>query len=163
MSTLFSYFEGSLEEYLEYINGIKDNQLVKIRLAPASALVEIGIDDSFSHALDNFAVNHILHRHGGKREILRGQIPITCKDLYLIPDIFSNYDSLTSSICKNGNPAVIYTKDIDDQIYTLIEEIRRGHSELATSTLYKRKKKLTDAKSPADSADSGFASFLLQR
>ena len=32
-------------------------------------------------------------------------------------------------------------------------------SELATCTLYKRKKKLTDAKSPADSADSGFASF----
>ena len=116
MSTLFSYFDGSLEEYLEYLNGIKDNQLVKIRLAPASALVEIGIDDTFAHVLDNFAVNHILHRHGGKKEFLRGQIPITCKDLCLIPDIFSNYDSLTSGICRNGNPALIYTKDIDDQI-----------------------------------------------
>ena len=41
----------------------------------------------------------------------------------------------------------------------LIEEIRVGHSEMAASTLYKRKKKLTDAKSLENSADSGFASF----
>ena len=163
MGTLFSYFEGNLEEFLTYIHEIKDNRLVKIRLAPATALEDIGIDDSYFHVLDNFAVNHILHRHGGKREFLRGQIPISDRDLLRIPGILVNYDSRTSGLCRNGNPAVIYTKDIEDQTYTLIEEIRKGHSELAASTLYKRKKKLTDAKSLDGSADSGFASFLLQR
>ena len=163
MGTLFSYFEGNLEEFLTYIHEIKDNRLVKIRLAPATALEDIGIDDSYFHVLDNFAVNHILHRHGGKREFLRGQIPVSYRDLLCIPGILVNYDLCTSGLCRNGNPAVIYTKDIDGRTYTLIEEIRKGHSELATSTLYKRIKKLTDAKSPDDSADSGFASFLLQR
>ena len=163
MDTLFSYFEGSLNDFLTYIQQIRDNRLVKTRLAPATALEDIGIDESYYHVLDNFAVNHILHRHGGKRELLRGQIPVSYRDLLLIPGIFGNCDSRATGLSKNGNPVVIYTKDIDNQTYTLIEEIRKGHQELATSTLYKRKKKLTDAKSPEDSADSGFASFLLQR
>ena len=163
MGTLFSYFEGNLEDYLTYLPEIQDNRLVKIRLAPAMALEDIGIDDSYYHVLDNFAVNHILHRHGGNREYLRGQIPVSYSDLLCIPELFDKYDSRSSGYSKNGNPVVIYVKDIENQTYTLIEEIRKGHSELATSTLYKRKKKLTDAKSPNDSADSGFASFLLQR
>ena len=81
MNVMFSYFDGSLQDFLAYINENKDNRLVKIRLAKV---------ESFHHVLDNFAVN------------------------------------------------------------------RR---ELAGVTYYKRKKKLTDAKSPIDSADSGFASF----
>lgn len=150
MSNSFSYFDGSLEDYLTHLKEIDDNRLVKIKLAPVG---------SFCHVMDNFAVNHIMHRHGGKRELLRGQIPVTISDLLLIPDIFSNYDTRSTGTCRNGNPAIIYTKDIDELTYTLIEEVRTGHSELAASTLYKRKKKLTDAKSPSDSADSGFASF----
>ena len=151
MSNSFSYYDGSLEDFLTYITEIKDNRLVKIKLASVG---------SFCHVLDNFAAKHILHRHGSNREYLRGQIPVSIDDLYLIPEIFSNYDSCSPGMCNNGNPAIIYSKDIDDISYTMIEEVRSGHSELATSTLYKRKKKLTDAKSPADSADSGFASFL---
>ena len=151
MGTLFSYFDGSLEDFLIYIKEIQDNRLVKVKL---------GSVESFYHVLDNFAVKHIMHRHGGKRESLRGQIPVTASDLLIIPFIFSTYDSCSLGKCNNGNPAIIYTKDIDDISYTLIEEVRTGHSELATSTLYKRKKKLTDAKSPNDSADSGFASFF---
>ena len=140
MSALFSYYEGSLEDYLTYISGIEDNRLVKIKLTPVSASEGIGIiNDSFTHVLDNFAVKHILHRHGGKRESLRGQIPVSVSDLLLIPIIFSTYDSFSLGKCNNGNPAIIYAKDIDDVSYTLIEEVRTGHSELATSTLYKRR------------------------
>ena len=151
MNNSFSYFEGSLEDYLAYIKDIGDNRLVKIKLAPVG---------SFCHVLDNFAVKHIMHRHGNKRESLRGQIPVTHSDLLLIPFILSNYDSCSPGKCNNGNHAIIYTKEIEEVTYTLIEEVRTGHSELATSTLYKRKKKLTDAKSPSDPADSGFASFF---
>lgn len=150
MSNSFSYFDGSLQDFINYISDIKDNSLVKIKLASVG---------SFCHVLDNFAVNHIMHRHGGKRELLRGQIPVTHSDLLHIPNILSDYDSRTPGVCKNGNQAIIYSKNIEELTYTLIEEVRTGHYELATSTLYKRKKKLTDAKSHSDSADSGFASF----
>ncbi len=101
---MFAYFDGSLEDFLNHITENRDNRLVKIRLAPATTLDKIGIvTSSYHHVLDSFAVNHIIHRHGGRRESLRGQTPVT---------------------------------------------------------LYKRKRRLTDAKSPEDSADSGFASFL---
>ena len=158
---MFAYFDGSLEVFLNHIREIEDNRLVKIRLAPATMLDDIGIvNRSYHHVLDSFAVNHIMHRHGGRREYLRGQTPITLADLLLIPEIFTHYDSRSSGRCRNGNLAIIYTKAIEDQEFTLIEEVWEGHSELATSTLYKRKRRLTDAKSPSDSADSGFASFL---
>ena len=130
MGSLFSYFDGSLQDFLTHIKEIQDNSLVKTRLASVSSdsltmLSSAGVDGSFYHVC------------------------------YIV----ANYDSLTLGLCPNGNKAVIYTKDINDETITLVEEIRPGHSELATCTLYKRKKKLTDAKSPADSADSGFASF----
>ena len=93
-------------------------------------------------------MKHILHRHSGKRERLRGQEPITLEDLQLISDIVLHADGITPVQCKNGNPGYIYTKCINEETFTLIEEVRNGHSELAVTTLYKRKKKLTDAKSP---------------
>lgn len=164
MGSLFSYFNGSLQDFLTYIKENRDNSLAKVRLASVSSdsltvLSSAGVDGTFYHVLDNFAVNHIRHRHGSRREILRGQSPVTEMDFHLISYIVNNYDSLTLGLCPNGNKAAIYTKDINDETFTLVEEIRPGHSELATSTLYKRKKKLTDAKSPSDSADSGFASL----
>ena len=160
----FSYFNGTLQDFLNYIRGMSNNSFVKIRLVPVSlesltVLSFVGVNGSYYHVLDSFAVKHILHRHGGKRELLRGQTPITEIDFHLIPYIVGNYDSLTLGLCPNGNRAAIYIKDFGNETVSLIEEIRPGHSELATSTLYKRKRKLTDAKSPDDSADSGFASL----
>lgn len=145
MGSMFSYFDGSLQDFLSHIKEIRDNSLVKIRLARVTpealtVLSSAGVDNSFYHVLDNFAVNHISHRHGGKRELLRGQTLVTEIDFHLITYIVNNYDSLTLGLSPNGNKAVIYTKDINDETITLVEEIRPGHSELATSTLYKRKK-----------------------
>jgi len=66
---MFAYFDGSLEDFLNHIREIEDNRLVKIRLAPATTLDDIGIvNRSYHHVLDSFAVNHIMHRHGGRRE-----------------------------------------------------------------------------------------------
>lgn len=83
MKNLFTYYSGSLDEFISTARSIRDNHLIKIQLAPSS-----------------------------------------------LPEYLD------------------YTKDINDYTYSLIEEIRNGHSELATTTLYKKKKKLTDAKSP---------------
>ena len=75
---MFAYFDGSLEDFLNHIREIEDNRLVKIRLAPATTLDDIGIvNRSYHHVLDSFSVNHIMHRHGGRREYLRGQTPNT--------------------------------------------------------------------------------------
>ena len=144
MKNLFTYYSGSLDESISTARSIRDNHLIKIQLAPSSLPEYL----DYSHVLDNFAVKHIMHRHSGNRERLRGQEPVTLSDFLLIHEIVLNYDTCTSIQCKNGNPGLFYTKDINDYTYSLIEEIRNGHSELATTTLYKKKKKLTDAKSP---------------
>ena len=71
---MFSYFDGSLEDYLHYIKDVKDNRLVKIKLCPATKMENLGIDDSFHHVIDNFAVTHIVTKHSNEKETLRGQI-----------------------------------------------------------------------------------------
>ena len=144
MDALFKYYEGSLEDFISQARKGGDNHLCKIRLAPAAMPEYPG----YWHVLDNFAVNHIMHRHSGNRERLRGQEPVTLKDFFLIIQIILDADLIQPTIGANGNQGLIYTKNINDEIYTLIEEVRTGHSELAVITLYKRKKKLTDAKSP---------------
>ena len=144
MDVLFKYYAGSLEDFISQARCPGDNHLVKIRLAPSS-LPEYPL---YWHVLDNFAVKHIMHRHSGNRERLRGQEPVTLADFFLISQIVLTADSIQLTACGNGNQGLIYTKDINDMTYTLLEEVRTGHSELAVTTLYKRKKKLTDAKSP---------------
>ena len=144
MDALFKYYEGSMENFISQARNEGDNNLIKIRLVPSSMPEYPG----YWHVLDNFAVKHIMHRHSGNRERLRGQEPVTLTDFFLIIQIVLEADSIQPTKCANGNQGLIYTKKINDEIYTLIEEVRKGHSELAATTLYKRKKKLTDAKSP---------------
>ena len=163
MGSLFSYFNGSLQDFLTHIKETNENSLIKVRLASVSsgALTELssaGVDNRFYHVLDNFAVNHIITKHTNEKEVLRGQAILQESDFLLIPHIVSNYDSIQIENVKNKT-TVLYSKECYDSIYYYIEEIRKGRHELAGVTFYKRKKKLTDAESPADSADSGFASF----
>ena len=163
MNGLFSYFDGSLNDFLTHIKAIRDNSLVKIRLSrltpeTLTKLLPIRVDASFYHVLDNFAVNHIITKHTNEKEELRGQTILQDSDFLLIPYIVSNYDSLQIENLKNKT-TISYTKVCYGYVYFYIEEVRKGRRELAGVTFYKRKKKLTDAESPVDSADSGFASF----
>ena len=163
MGSLFSYFNGSLQDFLTHIIETKDNSLVKVRLASVSpdllaVLSSAGVDGTFYHVLDNFAVNHIITKHTNEKEILRGQVILQESDFLLIPYIVSNHDSIQIENVKNKT-IISYSKACYDSVYCYIEEIRKGRHELAGVTFYKRKKKLTDAESPSDSADSGFASF----
>ena len=91
----------------------------------------------------NYAFHHIMRRHGSQKELLRGQEPITIKDMLDIGTIILSPDSVLSGKCNNGNDALIYSKRIGDMNYTLIQEVRKGHKELAVSTLYKQRKKET--------------------
>ena len=138
MSNLFSYYEGSMEDFLIYIKEIQDNRLVKIRLAPV---------ESFYHVLDNFAVRHIIAKHANEKEELRGQIKIEESDFLLIPDIVIHFDSCLIQSPRPGRTLITYTKEYKDIEYCYVEEIRKGRRELAGVTYYKRKRKLTGAKS----------------
>ena len=103
MSGLFSYFNGTFEEFLQ-IAPLNIGGLIKCKL-------DIPANDGFVHVIDNYAYRHI-------KSIVKGK-------------------------CKNGNEALVYTKQIGEMTYTLIQEVRRGHKELAVSTLYKTRKKET--------------------
>ena len=138
MGTLFSYFDGSLEDFLIYIKETQDNRLVKIRLAPVG---------SFCHVLDNFAVNHIMNKHSNEKEVLRGQIAIGEYDFQFIPEIVSQFDSRNVIRPNEHRRLIIYTKTYPKCERVYIEEIRKGRRELAGVTYYKRKRKLTGAKS----------------
>lgn len=151
MGSLFSYFNGNLQDFLTQIKETENNTLVKVRLASVSSdvltiLSSAGVDNSFHHVLDNFAVNHIKTKHTNEKEELRGQTILQESDFLLIPYIVSNYDSIQIEKVKNKT-AITYTKECYGCSYFYIEEIRKGRHELAGVTFYKRKKKLTDAKS----------------
>lgn len=149
MGTLFTYYDGTLEEFLSSIKEINDNRLVKIVLLPATTLEEIGIvRTSYSHVLDNFAVQHIITHHANEHESLRGQINIQESDFLLIPDILSRFETCLIERKPSGRIVITYAKNYSDCIRCYVEEIRKGRRELAGVTYYKRKRKLTDAKSP---------------
>ena len=140
MGSLFSYFEGSLLDFLTHVKEMQDNSLVKIKLS-------VGNFQSYTHVIDNFAVKHIIAKHANDKEIKRGQIIIEESDFLLIPEIISNYDSRTIRTSEKGSTVIVYTKTYRGCEYTYIEVFRKERHELAGVTFYKRKRKLTGAKS----------------
>ena len=123
---MFSYFDGSLEDYLHYIKDVNDNRLVKIKLCPATKMEDIGIDTSFHHVIDNFAVTHIVTKHSNEKETLRGQMLIDESDFHLISDIVSNYNSISVEKPRDGRTLIIYSKQYQECERFYVEEIRKG-------------------------------------
>ena len=140
MGGLFSYYEGCLSDFLAHIKQTNDNSLVKIKL-------EARAPGSFRHVLDSYAVKHIFTKHSNEKEILHGQIVIEESDFLLITDILNNYDTRETVTGQNGRTLYIYSKTYTDCKRYYVEEVRKGRYELAGVTYYKRKRKLTGAKS----------------
>ena len=146
MYDLFEYYDGELNEFIAKSLATK-NGLLKRVIAPVSEkLIQdlkdkgIIIDDTWRHTLDNSAVRHTLKSHGSKKETLRGQIPVTEKDLMRIPEIVAAYDSLSIGKNNRSQDVVIYTKHLENNTTIVVEEVRIGRHELATCTIYKKKK-----------------------
>ena len=137
MSDLFTYYCGSLTEFLRDIEGNQDNHLVKIILAQVSTELNGCV---FNHVLDNFAVMHIMKKHANEKEVLRGQIMVETDDLLMIPDILAHYDTCEIQTQPNGRTLICYSKLYPDCIRFYVEEIRKGRHELAGVTYYKKKK-----------------------
>ncbi len=125
----------------------ENNELIKVELGKMAkkyallAKEETGISlDDFEHTVDTYALRHTIKKHGSpKAEAARGQIAVTIDDFKLIPQIIKFPDSVEySRKNKLGNPVLIYTKVIENQIFYL-EEIRANRKEVAMQTMYKRK------------------------
>ncbi len=146
MKELFTYYEGGLEDFINEALVTKDRLVKRIISIPTESLIHdlsaqrVEIDRSFQHTLDNNAIRHSIKKHGSNREELRGQIPITCQDLLRIPDIVSDYDSLSTDKNKRGQDLIIYSKSFNQDNTYYVEEIRLGRHELAACSIYKKKK-----------------------
>ena len=146
MSDVFTYYEGELKDFIAKALITKGTLLKRVISHASEALVEdlsergILIDETYRHTLDNSAVRHAIKSHGSPKEELRGQIPITDVDLMRIPDIVSNYDSISTEKNRRGQDVILYTKTMEDDVTFYVEEIRLGRHELAACTMYKRKK-----------------------
>lgn len=57
-----------------------------------------------------------------------------------IPDIVSDYDSLSTDKNKRGQDLIIYSKSFNQDNTYYVEEIRLGRHELAACSIYKKKK-----------------------
>lgn len=143
MNTLFEYYSGSLKDFLSRARTISDNSLMKIQFAP-STLPEYS---DYTHVLDNFAVRHIFTKHASEKEVLRGQIKIEDDDFFLLPSLLNNYDNYHIEVSSGGRTLIHYRKNYPDCTRIYIEEVRKGRHELAGVTYFKRKRKLTGAKS----------------
>jgi leucyl-tRNA synthetase len=95
--------------------------------------------EGFRDFIDVFALRHIKHRHGAKREIRLNHIPIEFEDLLLIPEVVTTPDKITSGGRTSlGLPSIRYEKRINGMIIYL-EEVLLGRRLLAAKTMYKMK------------------------
>lgn len=143
---MFSYYTGNLEEFIDIALTTKDCLLKRIISTVSPKLIDdlremnLIIDESYRHTLDNNAIRHITRIHGAQDELLRGQIPISKHDIMLIPTVITSYDSINLERNKRNQAVIVYSKTIEDGISIYVEELRLGRHELAACTMYKRKK-----------------------
>ena len=108
-------------------------------------LLKIGIDlqnDNWVHSIETSAIIHTKKNHSDPdKEAQKGQIAITDKDFFLIPEILDSYDCLYKSDNKSHagkNTVLIYEKRFRDITVCYIEEKRDGRKSLAFHTMYKK-------------------------
>lgn len=108
MSDLFIYYEGELNVFIAEALVTKDTLLKRVISAASERLIYdlqdlgVSIDYNWCHTLDNSAIRHTIKSHGGPKEYLRGQFPVSVEDLLLIPDILESYDTLSTEKNKRG-------------------------------------------------------------
>lgn len=93
----------------------------------------------FSHSLGRSAIKHIQKNHGGlQTEGLRGQLPVTQRDVARVPEIVTNYDHIRTDLqSEQGAQRVAYAKKFDDGVLLYIEDVSRGRSDMRGVTMRK--------------------------
>ena len=119
---------GKTNKFTTVMRGVSEKVRNIIRAAA-------GIDvDGYSHVVDSSAVKHALNGHSSD------SVPLTEKDIELIPDILKNADNVVYSGKNNkGLDTILYEKQYGDKI-AYVEETRNGRHQLAMNTMYWAKK-----------------------
>lgn len=99
-----------------------------------------GLDvDGYKRVIDNYAIRHILKRHGDpKTEEAKQQIAITKEDIELIPWIIDTADTIGKGETEKDVETIAYQKKVNETIY-VYEEMRTGKGELVPTTMYKKR------------------------
>jgi hypothetical protein len=107
-----------------------------------------GIDiTGFQHELSNDVIRHFMKNHGdSKKEIERGNLPLSSSDLENIPDIIGNPDYVVIGAKRYGFDKVIYAKNGTDGTTLYFEELLVGNKNksLRSNTIYKTNKVLNE-------------------
>jgi hypothetical protein len=107
------------------------------------AAAEINIDISgLTHEISNYFVNHSINRHGGeKTEEDQGQLPISHKDMELIPAVIKSPVYTVIGIKRHGARIIAYAKYFEDWTLIYLEEIlsSRKNKALRSATMFKKK------------------------
>lgn len=104
---------------------------------------ETGIDiTGYNAVLSGENVRHIIRRHGGTAETLRGQGAVTEEDIARIPEIISEPDRVRISDKPDarGRTALIFEKRFGDN-YITVQAVSDGTHSIQTDTLFKQIKK----------------------
>ncbi|HWZ21696.1 MAG TPA: hypothetical protein VNW06_03535 [Cytophagaceae bacterium] len=144
-----------LKKLIEYSftsasNKKKEMVIGKVQTLQAKKIEEyIGVNiKGCERVIDNYMIRHAIGEHGNiEYEKKRGQIAITLDDFLLIPEIFTNPDTI-EYIGKNSlkQDLIRYTKKIG-YLYVVVEAVRvakRGNK-LVFTTLFKKKNASTRA------------------
>lgn len=94
--------------------------------------------DGYDFALDASAVKHIQSHHGdGGSELLRGQRAVTANDYEALPSIVNAPDAIDDAgTDKAGAQLVRYQKQVDDDRYSAVFEVRKKRKMLVLKSYY---------------------------
>ncbi len=98
----------------------------------------------FSRYMDGNHIRHTIKEHGNtKRELERGQIPVTEDDIAKIPEITSSFDKVTKSTITDNKgkkrTRLVFQKTYDDGIIRYVEATDFRNKKLSLKTMYKKK------------------------
>ena len=83
-------------------------------------------------------VRHVRRRHGGREEILRGQLPVTAADYAELPRIFRGGSAQPGQRSGMGLVSIEIDHAIGSVRYHAVLEVRPGKKALAIKTFWKR-------------------------
>ncbi len=142
----FSSGSNDVNQFIdEALKDKKSQQTLLLRpvTAEEAGLVKdkIGIDvTGYSHYLNAADLRHIINKHGVHAEGSDGQIPLTEKDLELIPSILSSPQDIQKGnpTQREGLPTIRYMKSDDNGVYTVVEVVHGRNKKLVVKTMWKK-------------------------
>ncbi len=99
----------------------------------------VGLNISgYKHVVDAQGIRHIYNRHGEGNEAVVNQIPITDKDIEVIPSVVHTPNFIVyGTKTDKGLDGIGYLKTMTDGTTYYVEEVRDEDEQLAAKTLYK--------------------------